>query len=145
MNRNRDRSKPLVIKYYKHNFFPSTVRHWNSLSTSVVRAPSLVSFKRELSNLTFIFRIQVRNPILECYFDHSVSKFLMISLCNMLAGTMCVLVPTRKLDETGKRVDMHLTKLFFFSSFALILLNLTTTSLLCDKPGSQHIGLMKVR
>ena len=40
-------------EYYKNSFFPRTVRHWNSNPASVVDSPSLVSFKGELSKLSF--------------------------------------------------------------------------------------------
>ena len=38
---------------YKHSFFPNTIPLWNRLPASVAEAPSLASFKKELSNLTF--------------------------------------------------------------------------------------------
>ena len=38
---------------YKYSFFPRTIPFWNSLPASTAEAPDLVSFKRELSTLTF--------------------------------------------------------------------------------------------
>ena len=38
---------------YKYSFFPRTIPFWNSLPASIAEAPDLVSFKRELSTLTF--------------------------------------------------------------------------------------------
>ncbi|CAC5409914.1 unnamed protein product [Mytilus coruscus] len=38
---------------YKYSFFPRTVTVWNSLPATVAEAPSLVSFKREISTLSF--------------------------------------------------------------------------------------------
>ena len=38
---------------YKFSFFPSTIPVWNSLPASVAEAPSLVSFKKGLSPLSF--------------------------------------------------------------------------------------------
>ena len=38
--------------YYKFSFFPRSVCHWNSLPANVAEAPSLVSFKRELSSVS---------------------------------------------------------------------------------------------
>ena len=37
---------------YKYSFFPRTVTVWNSLSATKAKAPSLVSFKKELSILS---------------------------------------------------------------------------------------------
>ena len=42
---------PTSGDYYKFSFFPRTFRHWNSLSANVAEAPSLVSFKLELSSV----------------------------------------------------------------------------------------------
>ena len=38
---------------FKYSFFPRTIPLWNRLPAAAAEAPSLVSFKRELSNLTF--------------------------------------------------------------------------------------------
>ena len=38
---------------FKYSFFPQTIPLWNRLPGAAAEAPSLVSFKRELSNLTF--------------------------------------------------------------------------------------------
>lgn len=38
---------------FKYSFFPRTVRIWNQLPASIAEAPSLVSFKKELSDHTF--------------------------------------------------------------------------------------------
>lgn len=38
---------------YRYSFFPRSIPLWNSLPASVAEAPSLVSFKSGLSNLTF--------------------------------------------------------------------------------------------
>ena len=38
---------------FKYSFFLRTIRLWNRLPPAAAEAPSLVSFKRELSNLTF--------------------------------------------------------------------------------------------
>ena len=46
------RQIPTSSDYYKFSFFPRTVRPWNSLTASVAEAPSLVSFKLELSNMS---------------------------------------------------------------------------------------------
>lgn len=43
---------PVSSDYYKFSFFPRTVCRWNSLPANVAEAPSLVSFKRELSCLS---------------------------------------------------------------------------------------------
>ena len=40
-------------QYFQNSFFPLTVANWNALPAIVAEAPSLVSFKRELSTLTF--------------------------------------------------------------------------------------------
>ena len=37
---------------FKYSFFPRTIPLWNKLPAAAAEAPSLVSFKRELSNLT---------------------------------------------------------------------------------------------
>ena len=41
------------IESYKNSFFPRTIPLWNRLPATVAEAPSLVSFKRGLSDLTF--------------------------------------------------------------------------------------------
>ena len=38
---------------FEYSFFPWTIPLWNRLPAAAAEAPSLVSFKRELSNLTF--------------------------------------------------------------------------------------------
>ena len=38
---------------FKYSFFPRTVVLWNTLPASVAEAPCLVSFKEELSSITF--------------------------------------------------------------------------------------------
>ena len=38
---------------YKYSFSPRTIPFWNSLPASIAEAPDLVTFKRELSTLTF--------------------------------------------------------------------------------------------
>ena len=38
---------------YKYSFLPRTIPLWNRLPTAVAEAPSLASFKRELSDVTF--------------------------------------------------------------------------------------------
>ena len=43
---------PVSSEYYKSSFFPRTVCRWNSLPANVAEAPSLVSFKQELSSLS---------------------------------------------------------------------------------------------
>ena len=40
---------------YKNSFFPKTIPLWNRLPATVAEAPSLVSFKRGLSDLSFIW------------------------------------------------------------------------------------------
>lgn len=47
------RQIPTSSDYHKFSFFPNTVCLWNSLPASVADAPSLVSFKRELSQISF--------------------------------------------------------------------------------------------
>ena len=46
------RQIPTSSDYYKFSFFPRSVCHWNSLPANVAEAPSLVSFKRELSSVS---------------------------------------------------------------------------------------------
>ena len=49
----RTRSQhPVSSEYYKSSFFPHTFCRWNSLPANVAEAPSLVSFKQELSILS---------------------------------------------------------------------------------------------
>ena len=43
---------PVSSEYYKSSFFPRTVCRWNSLPANVAEAPSLVSFKQDLSSLS---------------------------------------------------------------------------------------------
>ena len=47
------RHVPASSDYFKNNFFPRTIVLWNSLPASLADAPSLVSFKRELSTMSF--------------------------------------------------------------------------------------------
>ena len=47
------RQIPTSSDYYKHSFFPQTVRLWNSLPATVAEAPGLVPFKWELSKVSF--------------------------------------------------------------------------------------------
>ena len=46
------RQNPTSSEHYKFSFFPLSVCHWNSLPANVAEAPSLVSFKRELSSVS---------------------------------------------------------------------------------------------
>ena len=46
------RQIPTSSDYYKFSVFPRSVCHWNSLPANVAEAPSLVSFKRELSSVS---------------------------------------------------------------------------------------------
>ena len=48
----RFRQQHCRIQTYQHSFFPSSVRLWNSLPSSVVSAPSLEVFKHRLKPLT---------------------------------------------------------------------------------------------
>ena len=47
------RQIPTSSEYHKNSFFPNTVCLWNSLPATVAEAPGLVSFKRELSKVSF--------------------------------------------------------------------------------------------
>ena len=59
ISRNRTAQKYKYQQYststdcFKYSFFPRTIPLWNRLPAAAAEAPSLVSFKRELSNLTF--------------------------------------------------------------------------------------------
>ena len=46
------RQIPTSSDYYKHSFFPQTVRLLNPLPATVAEAPGLVPFKRELSKVS---------------------------------------------------------------------------------------------
>ena len=47
------RHVPASSDYFKNSFFPRTIVLWNSLPASLADAPSLVSFKQELSTMSF--------------------------------------------------------------------------------------------
>ena len=44
---------PTSSDYYKNSFYPKTVCLWSSLPAAVAEFPGLVSFKRELSKVSF--------------------------------------------------------------------------------------------
>ena len=44
---------PISSDYYKNSFYPKAVCLWNSLPAAVAESPGLVSFKRELSKISF--------------------------------------------------------------------------------------------
>ena len=48
---------------YKFSFFPRTIPVWNSLPASVAEAPSLVSFRKGLSPLSFLAMLGAQLPI----------------------------------------------------------------------------------
>jgi hypothetical protein len=47
------RQPPVRTNYFKYSFFPRTIPIWNSLPASVAEAPSLASFRGELTKLSF--------------------------------------------------------------------------------------------
>ena len=47
------RHVPASSDYFKNSFFPRTIVLWNSLPASLAGTPSLVSFKQELSTMSF--------------------------------------------------------------------------------------------